>query len=51
VYVTKDMGVSWAFVASNTFQYSWGDAGRGDVPESRIYMVVPDQSVERKCFT
>jgi len=36
--VTRDFGMTWIFVTDGEFGYSWGDAGLGTVPESRIYI-------------
>jgi len=47
ISVSKDFGATWASVAKTYpgAQYSWGDAGSGDVPENRIYMIVPPTDV------
>jgi hypothetical protein len=43
-YISKDSGETWATVATNILQFGWGDAGKIGVPETRIYMIVNQDS-------
>jgi len=43
IFYTKDFGRTWSFVAE-AFEFTWGDAGKGDVPHDTIYMSVQDTS-------
>lgn len=33
------MGESWLFVTSAVIEYNWGDAGEGEIPFERIYLI------------
>ncbi len=42
--MTQDTGNSWVKIKDSVISYGWGDAGEGEVPEGRIYMITITRS-------
>lgn len=40
LFLTEDFGLKWGKVTDNVASFSWGDAGQGNVPLQRIYMII-----------
>jgi hypothetical protein len=46
IFFTNNAGYSWVKVRELVIEFSWGDAGLGSVPETRIYMTTYTQENE-----
>jgi hypothetical protein len=38
VWLSQDLGATWTMLNTYVFDYYWGDAGFGPVPDTRLYM-------------
>lgn len=50
VYYSKDLGKTWAIINKAVYSWDWGDAGLGDVPESRIYVIATENGATSRNF-